>query len=90
VGVLDKAMSVAGDYLFITYMKPPQVLIFDARTGKPVATLTPGPEVGGPHVGWVDVPYGVKAFKRSNGEYLIFNEEDWRGKVLMYRWAPGK
>ena len=88
-GATPKAMSLAGDYLFLTYLKQPQVLIYDIRSGALVATLTPGPEVGGNHVGWVDVPYGIKAFKRANGEYLIFNEEDWRGKILMYRWSPG-
>jgi len=38
--------------------------------------------------GWVDVPNGISAAKRSNGEYLVFVEEDARGKVMMYRWKP--
>jgi hypothetical protein len=88
VQVLDKAMHVAGDYLFVTYLSQPQVLVYDVRTGKQVALLTPGPEVGGKQVSWVDIPFGIKAYRRKNGEYLIFNEEDWRGKILMYSWTP--
>jgi hypothetical protein len=38
--------------------------------------------------GWVDVPNGISAAKRADGEYLVFVEEDARGKVLMYRWKP--
>jgi len=30
----------------------------------------------------------VTAYRRSNGEYLVFVEEDARGKVMMYRWKP--
>ena len=86
--VMDRAMSVAGGYLFITYYRQAQVLVYDLDSGKPVTKLTPGPEVGGDQVGWVDVPYGVRAFKRTNGEYLVFNEEDYRAKILMYRWQP--
>ena len=35
-----------------------------------------------------DIGYPLTAFKRSNGEYLIFVEEDARAKVIMYRWRP--
>jgi hypothetical protein len=38
--------------------------------------------------GWVDVPNGISAYRRDDGEYLVFVEEDARGKVLMYRWKP--
>jgi len=37
----------------------------------------------------IDVPFGMKAYLRTNGEYLIFVEDDWFGKILMYRWTPG-
>jgi len=30
---------------------------------------------------------GITAFKRANGEYLVFVEEDLRAKVIMYRLA---
>ena len=31
---------------------------------------------------------GITAFRRSSGEYLVFVEEDYKAKVLMYRWHP--
>jgi hypothetical protein len=34
------------------------------------------------------VPFGISAHRQPDGEYLIFVEEDARGKVLMYRWKP--
>ena len=85
-GVTGKAMSIAGDYLFLSYMQQPKILIYELGSGKQVGTLAPGPEVG--HVGWTDLPYGVKAFRRADGEYVILNEEVVHGKILMYRWKP--
>jgi hypothetical protein len=49
-----------------------------------VKTLKPGQEVAG-ESGWIDIPYGIRAVRRSNGEYLVFVEEDWKGKVIFYR-----
>ena len=86
--ILDRAMSIAGDYLFLTYQRHPKVLAFDLRSGKAAGELTPGDEVDRASCGWVDIPYGIKAFRRAGGEYLIFNEEDARGKVILYRWRP--
>ena len=36
----------------------------------------------------MDVANAISAYKRANGEYVVFVEEDARGKVLMYRWTP--
>jgi hypothetical protein len=30
--------------------------------------------------------HGISAYRRSADEYLVFVEEDARGKVLTYRW----
>ncbi|BAZ27762.1 NHL repeat-containing protein [Cylindrospermum sp. NIES-4074] len=82
--VSTAAMSVAGDYVFAATVKTAEVYVYNAATGEPVHKLKPGPEVGG-ETGWVDIPYGIRAFRRSNGEYLVFVEDNWKGKVLMYR-----
>ncbi|AFZ26773.1 hypothetical protein Cylst_4709 [Cylindrospermum stagnale PCC 7417] len=82
--VATSAMSVAGDYLFAVTMKTAQVYVYNAKTGAAVKQLKPGPEVGG-ESGWIDIPYGIRAFRRANGEYLVFVEENWKGKVIMYR-----
>ncbi|KYC43872.1 hypothetical protein WA1_01600 [Scytonema hofmannii PCC 7110] len=78
------AVDVARDYVFAVTVKKAEVYVYNAKTGALVKTLKPGSEVGG-ESGWVDIPYGVRAFRRSNGEYLVFVEEDHKGKVIMYR-----
>jgi hypothetical protein len=57
--------------------------------GAPVGVLDPGPSVGGTEkTGWVDILTGITAHKKADGEYLVFVEEDYRGKVVLYRWRP--
>jgi hypothetical protein len=78
------SMSVAGDYIFVTTTKTWETYVYSASTGKLIRTLKPGAEVSG-QLGWVDIAYGVRAFRRKNGEYLVFVEEDLKGKVIMYQ-----
>ncbi len=78
------AMSIAGDYVFAVTVKKAEVYVYDAKTGRQVKILKPGAEVFG-ETGWVDIPYGVRAFQRKNGEYLVFVEEDAKAKVMLYR-----
>jgi sugar lactone lactonase YvrE len=84
--VSTAAMSVAGDRVFAVTVKTAEVYVYNAKTGTQVQQLKPGPEVGS-ESGWIDIPYGIRAFRRSNGEYLVFVEENWKGKVIMYRLA---
>jgi hypothetical protein len=91
-GLHPKSLDVAGDYIFAVMVqptggKPAMVHVWNANTGNKVGTMVPGPEVGGDS-GWVDMPYGLRAYKRSNGEYIVLVEEDARAKNLMYRWCP--
>jgi len=78
------ALSVAGDYLFIAYLCTAEVRIFHTATGAYVGRLQPGQNISG----WIDVPYGIRALKRADGEYLVIAEEDWKAKNLLYRWTP--
>lgn len=78
------AMSVAGDYVFAVTVKTAEVYVYKASTGKLVNKFSPGPEVG-KESGWVDIPQGIRAFRRANGEYLVFVEENLNGKVIIYR-----
>lgn len=82
--VSTASMSVAGDYVFAVTVKTAEVYVYKAATGVQVQKLKPGPEVSG-ESGWIDIPYGIRAFRRSNGEYLVFVEEDWKGKVILYK-----
>jgi hypothetical protein len=84
--VSTAAISVAGDNVFAVTVKTAEVYVYNTTTGAQVKQLKPGPEVGS-ESGWIDIPYGIRAFRRSNGEYLVFVEENWKGKVIMYRLA---
>ncbi|MEH2441142.1 hypothetical protein [Nostoc sp.] len=84
--VSTAAISVAGDRVFAVTVKTAEVYVYNAKTGAQVQQLKPGPEVGS-ESGWIDIPYGIRAFRRSNGEYLVFVEENWKGKVIVYRLA---
>lgn len=82
--IATAAMSVAGDYLFAVTFKTAEVYVYKTSTGEFVKKMNPGEEVG-KESGWVDIPYGIRAFRRSNGKYLVFVEENWKGKVLVYQ-----
>jgi hypothetical protein len=86
---LGKSMYADEQYVFFCRVRDPgHVKCFSAIDGSLVQTLAPGPEVGSTQ-GWIDIGNGLNAFRRSNGEYLVFQEEDAFAKVLMYRWqAP--
>jgi hypothetical protein len=79
-------LTVEGKYIFA--VEPAGVVhVYDKDSSKQIGVIRPGPEIGRAS-GWVDVANGVSAARRSDGEYLIFVEEDARGKVTMYRWKP--
>ncbi|MCX7049806.1 MAG: hypothetical protein NTX50_30530 [Candidatus Sumerlaeota bacterium] len=91
------ALDMAGDYVFMQtshcdekFRENTQTCyVYSKSDGKPVGQFRPGPEVQtGP--AQIDIAWGMRAFRRSNGEYLIFVEDDWFGKSLMYRWDGKK
>ncbi|CAM2138326.1 SMP-30/gluconolaconase/LRE-like region family protein [Pararobbsia alpina] len=84
-----EGMTQEGDYLFVVERVGGTVRVYDAEKGVPVGEIHPGPEVGSTS-GWTDVQMPITAYRRANGEYLVFVEEDERGKVMMYRWTPDK
>ncbi|TWH39405.1 hypothetical protein [Dulcicalothrix desertica] len=82
--VVTASMTVAGDYLFIITSRAAEVYIYNKATGAFVIKFKPGPEVAN-ESGWIDIPYGIRAFQRTNGDYLVFAEEDWKAKVIVYQ-----
>ena len=95
--MLDKGASfeVEGDYVFVGYAGADgnqsvvngTVWIFSAETGAYLCELTPGPEVGNA-CGWMDIwDSSIRAHKIGD-EYMIFVEEDWHCKTIVYRWTP--
>jgi hypothetical protein len=82
-------MQICGDYVFMAHLYG-EILAFDLKTGKVVETFPMGPEVNGGSA-WEDAAMGLRAFKRKNGEYLIFTENSgWGGKNNFIRWKPEK
>lgn len=84
------AWAVAGDYVFcVGFKSRGLVWVYRLSDGGLVGQMRPGPEIGGQRdFGWVDLPYGIRAIRRPDGEYVISIEEDWRAKVVLYRWRP--
>lgn len=86
--------DVAGDYLFVPYtgaskpdgVKTGRVEVFRISDAKSVGHFEPSPEVG--EIGLQDIRECLRAHRRANGEYLIFLEDDYKAKVVMYRWKP--
>jgi hypothetical protein len=83
-----EGIAQEGDYLFVVERATAQVRVYDAGNGSQVGAMRPGPEVAGLS-GLIDVPMGMTVYRRANGEYLVFVEEDSMGKVILYRWTPG-
>lgn len=84
--VKPASVAITDDYLFICYVKEERVDIYSTETGEFVGEMNPLAIVG--DCGWVDIPEGIEAFKRENGDYIIFVEEDAKAKVIMYQWNP--
>jgi len=81
-------ISVAGDFIFSAYLMQSWPDVYRASDGSYVGTL-PVPANLQP-VGWLDQKQGMHAYRRANGEYDIYVEEDIFNKTCLFRWAPVK
>lgn len=83
-------VTAAGDYIFTGGWKERgRVHVNRMSDGAEVGVFDPGPTVGGVEkTGWVDILTGITAYKRANGQYLVFVEEDYRAKAIVYGWTP--
>lgn len=84
-----KSMTAAGNYLFVGYVHTvPNVDAFNLTTGKLDNTLinsNPGEvDVGND----VDSMYGLRAYVRSDGEYVITKDNYNGSSIVVYRWTP--
>ena len=92
-------IDAAGDYVFLGHLTGGQesgvpftagpgdgrtVEIWSLATGDHVHNLMPS-EVVGRNSNWIDHAFGVRATRRSNGEYVIFVEDVVLHKTLIYR-----
>lgn len=90
-----RSFAAAGDLIFVTRSKAINVdsntkantRVYDSRDGRFLGTMAVG-EIAHGETGWVDIPYGLNAMRRSNGEHLVTVEENWKSKQLLYRIPP--
>jgi len=83
------AFAAKGDYLFAAYtqnMSNSSIDVFSSKDGSKVGNMA-APAAMLPF-GWIDIPWGSIAEQRSNGEYLVFEEDDLNAKTVLYRWNP--
>jgi len=86
----NQCVAVAGDYIFTCGVQTRgRIKVYSANDFTYLGMLLAGSSVGGPdNPGWVDIPYGLNAMKRSNGEYLVALEDDGKMKSVIFRWCP--
>ena len=93
-GVMDseysQCVAVAGDYIFTCGVQTKsRIKVYSSLDFKYVGMLEAGSSVGGPeNTGWVDIPYGLNAIRRLNGEYIVAIEDDYKMKSVLFRWCP--
>ena len=83
-------VTAVGDYAFTGGWKTRgQIWVNRLSDGAEVGMFDPGETVGGvKNTGWIYLLTGINAFKRSTGEYLVFVEENYKAKSLIYQWKP--
>ncbi len=88
------SFDVAGEYVFIAYTagsRPHQIAsgrvgVFRAADGTAVGHFEPPPDIG--IIGIQDIRECIRAHRRADGEYLVMIEDDYKAKIVMYRWRP--
>jgi hypothetical protein len=85
--IMARAISVAGDYVFVGYQATCEIRVYHLRSGAYMGYLKAGPEVNSVN-GWIDIAYGISAHRKPDGEYVVFCEEVMWGKVMVFRWTP--
>ena len=89
------SFDVAGDYVFVAVAERGTVAgqsisrghidVYELKTGASVGFIQPPDDWG---TGWMDACECLSVQRLRNGEYLILEEEDGRGKNLLHRWRP--
>ncbi|WP_394850144.1 hypothetical protein LZC95_22135 [Pendulispora brunnea] len=87
-----EAMAVVGHRVYVAdqgndLFQPGRVRTFDTESGDPAGSLYAGPEVA-QVAGYVDGFAGMTALQLPTGEHVIFREEMFLGRILMYRYTP--
>ncbi|WP_321934025.1 SMP-30/gluconolactonase/LRE family protein [Paraburkholderia sp. J8-2] len=84
-----KSIAAAGNYLFVGYVHTvPNIDAFNLTTGAIDTTLI-NSNPNAVYVGNdVDSMYGLRAYLRSTGEYVVTKDNYNAASVVVYRWTP--
>lgn len=90
--------AVEGDYVFVVYagrlpsrnLPTGTVMVFGKNDGRCVGHFQPDGIRSGavPMDALQDMVHSLNVFRRVNGEYLVFLEDDGYSKNVLYRWHP--
>ncbi|WP_407945604.1 SMP-30/gluconolactonase/LRE family protein [Paraburkholderia elongata] len=88
-GANPKSIAAAGNYLFVGYVHTvPNIDAFNLTTGQLDITLVNSNpnkvDVGND----VDSMYGLRAYRRSTGEYEVTKDNYNGSSIVVYRWTP--
>jgi hypothetical protein len=80
--------AVAGQKIFAGLFESsgngPNIYVYNAGDGDRVGEMHPGRETNH-YMGWLDGQQVLEAYRRSDGEYLVFEEEEMNAKVTVLR-----
>jgi hypothetical protein len=80
-------IRLAGDYVFVGNLQTCVIYVYRTSDGVCIGRIDVPGDI---NKGWFDLTAGsFNARKRSNGDYIVFAEEQWCGKIIIYRWNPG-
>jgi hypothetical protein len=84
-----KSIAAAGNYLFVGYVHTvPNIDAFNLTTGNLATTLINANPAAVDVGNDVDSMYGLRAFLRSDGQYVITKDNYNGSSVVVHRWIP--
>lgn len=85
-----EAIDVVGEYTFVAYFDPgaARIRVYKSSDLSFVGEITADRVNGSIYGTDVDIPNGINAFLRSNGEYVVLQSNYGYANQLMFRWSP--
>ncbi|PQV54568.1 SMP-30/gluconolaconase/LRE-like protein [Paraburkholderia sp. BL21I4N1] len=84
-----KSIAAAGNYLFVGYVHTvPNIDAFNLTTGQLDTTLINASPATVDVGNDVDSMYGLRAFLRASGEYVITKDNYNGSSIVVHRWTP--
>jgi hypothetical protein len=88
------SFTADSEYIYVGYLdngrysrRRGEVTIYDSKTCQPVGWMAPGKDMDY-FAGTIDMVNGLNVSVLSNGDRVVFEEEDGAGKVIAFKWTP--